>query len=97
METELTAIQIRQAEIAQYEANIVLFEQLIASLPTEWPAHLVEHRNAENKHTEAAKVENLADVELISQLWYADQCAASIRSEMVELTKAKAILSILDK
>jgi hypothetical protein len=37
----------------------------------------------------------MADVELLSNLWYADQCYAAIRSETVEMSKAKAILAVL--
>lgn len=95
--TEQTALEIRQAEVAQYQANIAMFETIKASLPTAWPDHLIAHRGATNKHEVAAAIANLADVELLANLWYADECAASIRSEMVELAKAKAILAILEK
>jgi hypothetical protein len=36
-------------------------------------------------------------VELVSQLWYADDVAHAIRTEMLERTKAAAILSVLEQ
>jgi hypothetical protein len=100
METEqMSPLEARQAEVAQYEANIAMYEAIKATLPT-WddaPAHLLQHRGSSNKHQTAATINDLADVELLSKLWYADDCAASIRSEMVELAKARAILAIMQK
>jgi hypothetical protein len=95
--TQEELLQARVNEVAQYEANIAMYTALKATLPTEWPDHLVEYRNVKDKHEVAGHIASLADVELLSKLWYADDCAASIRSEMVELTKAKAILAILKK
>jgi hypothetical protein len=96
-ETTLTPLEARIAEVAQYEANIAMFSAMKASLPTEWPDGLLEYRYATNKHEAAAKIADLKDVELISKLWYADECDAAIRSETVEMTKAKAILAIMQK
>ena len=92
---ELTPLEGRIAEVAQYEANIVLYNNLLTTLPTEYPAHLLEYKGAEDQHKIAASIENLDDVELLSKLWYADECKAAIRAETVELTKAKSILQIL--
>ena len=95
MENQPTAIELREQEVAQYEANIAMYTAILAGLPSEWPEHLVKYRNVQNKHEAAAEVEDLDDVTLLSQLWYADQCHASIRSETVEKTKAAAILAAL--
>jgi hypothetical protein len=92
-----TPLEMRIAEVAQYEANIAMFKAILATLPTEWPDHLVQYKGAANKHETSAQIQNLNDVELISKLWYADECFASIRSEMVEMQKAKAILAVLQK
>lgn len=94
-EIQLTPLQAREAEVAQYEANIAMYQKILAALPTEWPAHLLQYRDANDKHKAAAEVHNLDDVTLLSQLWYADQCYAAIRSETVEKTKAEAILNTL--
>jgi len=96
-QTQITAQEARIAEVAQYEANIAMYTAIKATLPTEWPDHLAQHRHAKNKHEVAGTVADLQDVELLSKLWYADDCDAAVRSEMVELTKAKAILGIMQK
>lgn len=93
--TELTHKQIREQEVATYQENIARYQAILATLPTEWPARLLQHRDAVNQHDEIAKVENLDDVELLSKLWYADQCKKFIRTETLEMTKAKAILNTL--
>jgi hypothetical protein len=90
-----TPLELRIAEVAQYEANIAMFKAILATLPTEWPEHLAQYKGATSKHETSALIQNLDDVELVSKLWYADECFAAIRSEMVEMQKAKAILAVL--
>lgn len=92
----LTPLEARRAEVAQYEANIALYQTILASLPTEWPAHLEKYRGSKNEHDDIAEVENLADVELLGKLWYADRVKKSIRTETIECTKARAILQVLE-
>jgi hypothetical protein len=91
----MTAVEMRQAEVTQYENNIAIYTQILATLPTEYPAHLEQYKGAINQHEVIAEVEDLDDVELLAKLWYADQCKKMIRSEMVEKTKAQAILNQL--
>jgi hypothetical protein len=95
-EEQMTALETRRAEVAQYEANIAMFEAIYAELPHDWPEHLLKYRGASNQHASADEVESLEDVELLAQLWYADECHKAIRSETVEMTKAKAILAALE-
>lgn len=95
IENQPTEKEMRQLEVATYQANIERFKTIYATLPKEWPAHLVKHRDAENHHDEITKVENVDDIELVSKLWYADQCAKFIRTETVEMVKAKAILDAM--
>ncbi|NDC49054.1 MAG: hypothetical protein EBZ61_08270 [Micrococcales bacterium] len=92
---EMTPKQTREAEVAAYESNIARYQAILATLPTEWPERLLAHRDAANQHEEIAKVQDLDDVELLSKLWYADQCKKFIRTETLEMTKAKAILATL--
>lgn len=94
-ETSLTAKELRIAEVNQYQENIARYQAILATLPTEWPERLLQYREVSNQHDEIAKVENLDDVELLSKLWYADQCKKFIRTETLEMTKAKAILATL--
>jgi hypothetical protein len=97
MENEqLTPLEARRLEVAQYQQNIAMFTAIAGGLPTEWPARLEKYRGAKNKHEVVDEVEDMADVQLLSQLWYADECHKAIRSETVEMTKAAAILAVLE-
>ncbi len=91
----MTPKQARELEVAAYETNIERYQTILANLPTEWPERLLVHRDAKDHHEEIAKVQDLDDVELLSKLWYADQCKKFIRTETLEMTKAKAILATL--
>lgn len=88
-------IKARQDEIAQYEQNIATYTAIVASTPSEWPAHLLPHKGATNKHEVIAQIEDLADVELLSDLWTNADARAAIRTETLEKRKAEAILATL--
>ena len=93
---QISPLEARRREVAQYEQNIAMYTAIYATLPHEWPEHLEPHRAAKERHAEAAKLENLDDVELLSKLWYSDDVYKAIRSEKVEMTKAKAILDFME-
>jgi hypothetical protein len=93
-ETTITPLQARIAEVAQYEANIALYQTILETLPTEWPERLLQYKGAKNQHDTIAGVAS-ADVELLSKLWYADECAKAVKTETLELTKSKAVLNVL--
>ena len=93
-ETKMTPLQARIAEVAQYEANIALYKVILETLPTEWPERLLQYKGSKNQQDVIANVEG-DDVELLSQLWYADECSKAIKTETLEMTKAKAILNVL--
>jgi hypothetical protein len=93
-ETQVTPLQARIAEVAQYEANIVLYTTILQTLPTEWPERLLQYKTTKNQHDVIGNVDS-ADVELLSRLWYADECIKAIKTETLELTKSKAILDVL--
>jgi hypothetical protein len=93
--TEKTAVELRQEEVNQYQANIELYTSIAAGLPSEWPKKLAHLKGEKNQHEAIANVEDLADVALIGQLWAYEAAKASIRSEMVEKAKAEAILNAL--
>jgi len=88
-------IKARQDEVAQYEANIATYTAIVANTPSEWPAHLVAHKGAKNKHEVIATIEDLDDVILLSDLWANDDARAAIRTETLEKRKAEAILATL--
>lgn len=93
---EIDPIDIRRAEVAQYDANIAMYKNILATLPTDWPENLIQYRNPVNEHDVAKQIENLDDLTLVSQLWYADQVYRMIRSETVERTKAASILAAME-
>ena len=88
-------IKSRQDEIAQYAANIATYTAIVAATQGEWPSHLVEYKGATNKHEVIGKIEDLADVELLADLWTHDEAKAAIRTETLEKRKAEAILATL--
>lgn len=90
-----TAIEIRQAEVAEYEAAIALYTSIAESLPGEYPTHLAEHKGATDKHAVIATISDLDDVQLLSDLWAHDDAQAAIRANIVEKRKAEAILAAL--
>ena len=93
---DITPLQSRRAEVAQYDANIAMYDAILAALPSEWPEHLAHFKGRKDHHAAAAEVADMADVELLSQLLYREQCEASIRAEKLERTKAAAILAVLE-
>jgi hypothetical protein len=94
-DTSITPLQARVSEVQQYEANIALYQNILTTLPTTWPDHLIQYKGAKNQHEVVGTIANIADVELLSKLWYADECVKAIRTETLEKTKSSAILSAL--
>jgi hypothetical protein len=88
-------IKARQDEIAQYEQNIATYTAIASNTPSVWPSHLEQHKGAKNKHEVIATIENLDDVELLSDLWTNADARAAIRTETYEKRKAEAILATL--
>jgi hypothetical protein len=93
-ETNITPLQARIAEVAQYEANVALYQTILQTLPTEWPERLLQYKGAKNQHDVIDAVDG-NDVELLSKLWYADECKKAVKTETLEMTKAKSILDVL--
>ena len=92
---EKTPLELRQDEVNQYQKNIELYTSIAAGLPSEWPSHLEHLKGEKNQHEAISKIENLADVLLVGNLWAYESAQASIRSEMIEKAKAEAILNAL--
>ena len=93
--TSVDPIALRQAEVEQYDANIALYQTILATLPTDWPARLEQFKGRKDHQQAVAEVDDLDDVELLAKLLYAEQVKASIRAEKLERTKAAAILAAL--
>lgn len=93
---QISPLEARRLEVAQYEQNIAMYQGIYETLPHEWPEHLEVHRAAKDRHAEANKIEDLEDVVLVSKLWQSDDVHKAIRSETVEMTKAKSILDFME-
>ena len=93
---EITPLESRRLEVAQYEQNIAMYKAIASSLPGEWPQRLIHLKGSSNQHADIATLEDLEDVELVSDLWAHDQATAAIRAETVEKRKAEAILAFLE-
>lgn len=95
-ENTFDPIAMRRAEVEAYAANIAMYQNIIATLPTEWPEHLLPYKSASNLHEVIEQIEDMEDVALVSQLHYGEQCKRNIRSETIEMTKAQSILNALE-
>lgn len=96
MDTPMTALEARRAEVAQYEANIAMYQAITASTPSEWPERLAHLKDATDKHAAIATVPDLADVILVGDLWTHDSAQAAMRAETIEMRKAAAILAVME-
>jgi hypothetical protein len=88
-------IEVRREEIAQYDANIAMYQAIAANLPTTWPKELEQFKNPRNQH-KALRDVPANKVQQLSELWYADDVAHAIKTETLERTKAAAILAALE-
>lgn len=93
---QIDILEMRRQEVASYQNNIDTFNAVLKNLPSELPAHLAAYRNRKDKHDAASEIENLDDVALLSDVWFYDELQGRIRSEMVEMRKAQAILTTLE-
>lgn len=93
---EPTPLESRRQEVAQYQNNIDTYTTILETLSTSLPPHLESYRNRSDKHPAIAEIEDLNDVAILSNVWFAEELRGRIRSEMLEQAKAKAILSVLE-
>jgi hypothetical protein len=96
--TTVTAVDSRRAEVAQYQANIAMYQSIVATLPSEYPAHLVKYKDTPvaSQQTVITELSNLDDIALLSDLWMSDQCVNAIKTETLEMRKALSILKVLE-
>ena len=94
MPTSPEIIAARQAEVDQYDQNIALYETIISTLPDKWPARLSAFKGRKDPQQAITECDD-ADVELLAQLLYREQCENLIKSERLERTKAAAILAAI--
>ena len=90
---ELTPKEARQLEVSNYQANIVTYKTLLATLDGNWDDDLVHLKGVESQ--EAAKQcpqDRLLRLAVLQQF---DQVTNLLKTEIVECAKAEAILNIL--
>ena len=92
-EVQLTPRQLRQMEVDSYEANIAIYRTLLDTLDGNWDADLV-HLKDMPAHDAAAQCP-LNRVERLAELQQFEQVNRLIRTEILECSKAKAILNAL--
>lgn len=94
-EQAAAVLQSRRDEVAQYDTNIAMFNTIAAGLPTEWPERLAPHQGAKD-HQKAAAAVDIADVPLLANLLMREHCEKMAKTELLERTKAAAILAVLE-
>lgn len=94
-DSQPSAIESRQAEVAAYDQNIAVYEQLLVTLPSEWPARLEQFRGRPDHQQAARELDDPDDVTLLAQLLFRDQVQGLLASERLERTKSASILAAL--
>jgi len=94
-DTPITPLESRRQEVAQYDANIAMYQTIIDTLPSDWPDRLAGFKGRKD-HQQAVTEAQPEDVELLAQLLFREQCHASLLAEKLERTKAAAILAVLE-
>jgi hypothetical protein len=87
------AIVSRTHEVYGYDINVTNYQQMLTTLPTEWPAHLAEYRGMD-PHAAAVACPNdyLEELALIQQ---GERVSALLSTEIVERAKAQNTLDAL--
>jgi len=84
----------RELEVYSYQTNIDNYTIMLTGLPEdEFPADLASFSSVETARLPASLSD--ADVDMISQYQFRDKLKASIRTEIVEQSKAKLILAAI--
>jgi len=93
MEAQPTALEMRQAEIDAYTANVNNYTNLLATLDGNWDEDLAHLENVEAQ--EAAKQCPLDRLERLAALQLHKQVSNLLRTETVERFKAQAIYNAM--
>lgn len=84
---------MRQMEVDSYKANIDVYKKLLETLDGDWDADLVHLKGIEGQ--EAARLCPIDRLERFAVLQQYEQVSNLLKTEIVEWSKAKAILNIL--
>ena len=90
---QLTPIEVRQAEIDAYAANVANYENILATINGEWDVDLAHLKDAEAQ--EAARQCSMERLERLAELQLHDQVKNLLKTEIVERAKAQMILNSL--
>jgi hypothetical protein len=90
---QLTPKEVRQIEVDSYLLNINTYTALLATLDGNWDADLIHLKGIEAQ--EAARQCPMDRLERLAVLQQFDQVTNLLKTEIVEHSKAKAILDIL--
>ena len=93
MTAELSPKQIREAEVASYQANITTYNKLLATLDGNWDADLIHLKDLEAQ--EASRQCPMDRLQRLAVLQQFDQVTNLLKTEIVEHAKAQAILAII--
>ena len=91
--TQPTAIEMRQAELDAYVANINTYQHILTSIDGEWDADLVHFKGMEPQ--EAARQCPLERLERLAELQLHNNVQNLLKTEIVEKTKSQFILNSL--
>jgi hypothetical protein len=92
-EQNLTAKQIRQAEVDAYKANIAIYQAILANLDGDWDDDLIHFKGVEAQ--EAARQCSMERLSRLAALQQFEQFTNLLKTEIVECSKAEAILKVL--
>ena len=90
---QLTPVQMRQAEVNSYSANVENYKALLQTLDGNWDDDLIHLKGIESQ--DAARHCPMDRLERLAVLQQFDQVTNLLKTEIVERAKAAAILAVM--
>ena len=90
---QLTPVQMRQAEVNSYSANVENYKALLQTLDGNWDDDLIHLKGIESQ--DAARQCPMDRLERLAVLQQFDQVTNLLKTEIVERAKAAAILAVM--
>ena len=88
------ALVHREAEIFSYQVNIDNYVAMIATLPSEWPEELIEHKGSDIR-TVIPSMEDEEKMILTADLIFHDSLIITLMTERLEQRKAMLIRDVM--
>ena len=92
-QTPPTPLEMRQAEVDAYTANIATYTSIVSTLNGVWDKDLIQYKGV--NHHDAARACPIERVERLAELQQFDHFSGLIKTEMIERAKANSILTVL--